>query len=106
MRRETVLACSFLMLACCQAAAQQFVAPKTPIPIYASPPGTGFQGKGREINKALPNQRFEVLTRLEVPTLLGAEVWLRVRLVGNSTATDGWIFAGPLSSPEKNISPM
>jgi hypothetical protein len=106
MRRQMILAFGFLMLALCQAAAQQFITPKMPIPIYASPPGTVFQGKGQEIDRAVPNQRYEVLTRRVVPTLFGTEVWLRVRLVGDTSAKDGWIFAGSGSAPDKNVSPM
>jgi hypothetical protein len=109
MRRKMVLACGFLILALCQAGAQQapqFVTIKTQIPIYASPPGTGFQGKGQELSTAQPNQRYEVLIRQVVPTLFGTEVWLRVRLANDPAAKEGWIFAGPGSAPDRNVSPM
>jgi hypothetical protein len=106
MRRKMVLACGFLLLALCQAGAQQFVTIKTQIPIYASPPGTFFKGKGQELSTAQPNQRYQVLTRQVVPTLVGTEVWLRVRLANDPAAKEGWIFAGPDSAPDRNVSPM
>ncbi len=78
--------------------AEELVAPKAQLPLRAQPPGTFFQGKGAQIGEARPNERYRILDRKTVPTIVGAEQWLRVQ-----SATDpnksGWIYGGSATEP-------
>ncbi|MCZ7661244.1 MAG: hypothetical protein M5U07_27100 [Xanthobacteraceae bacterium] len=73
--------------------AQSVVTPKVQTPLRAAPPGGFFQGKGDQIDTALPSEKFRVLETRSVRTLTGTEQWLRVQQVENPSKI-GWIYGG------------
>jgi hypothetical protein len=86
-----------------QMAKLEFVTPLAPIPIFRTPPGAFFQGKGVPFETAHPNERCEVLERRTVPAFTSSEVWLRIRIVRGSSSIDGWIFARREGSGDANV---
>jgi hypothetical protein len=82
--------------------AQDVVVPNGQLPLRASPPGTFFQGKGDQIGTVSPREPYRVLERKSVPTVAGAEQWIRVQGM-NDPKTEGWIYAG--KDDRRTVSP-
>jgi len=77
-----------------QDTAPLLVVPRVEVPIRTTPPGF-FQFKGDQIGTTEPDQRYLVLERRAVPSILGTEEWLLLQPISpNDAAPSGWSYGG------------
>jgi len=78
---------------------QGTVIPEAAAPLRASPPGTFFQGKGKQIGELTKGQTYRVLEQVAIPTLVGTQKWLKV--VPQTGAQEaGWAYGGAFSDTD------
>lgn len=99
-----MLAIAMLILTAGHVMAQEMVVPKEQLPLRAAPPGIFFQGKGNQIGSVSPNEQYVVLDKRWVPTIAGAEQWLRVQSVADRSK-QGWIYGGKSGRPSYEPAP-
>lgn len=78
---------------------QGTVIPEAAAPLRASPPGTFFQGKGKQIGQLTTGQTYRVLEQVAIPTLVGTQKWLKV--VPQTGAQEaGWAYGGAFADTD------
>lgn len=77
-----------------QEAVPFLVVPRVEMPMRTTPPGF-FQLKGDQIGTTEPDQKYVVIERRAVPSILGTEEWLLLQSVSqDEPATSGWSYGG------------
>jgi hypothetical protein len=81
------------------------VVPRSEIPLRQNPPGF-FVGSGDQIGVIEPGQGYFVLEKKVVPSLLGAQEWLKLQpVIPGDDAKVGWSYAGRVNELE-NFTPQ
>ena len=97
------VAVTALLLIGGSALGQKSVRPRADLPLREAPPGI-FQSKGDRIGTAKEGEDYHVIEQTTVPTITGAERWLRVVPADSSSAPEsGWIYSGPSGNPDANV---
>lgn len=73
-------------------APSDFVQPKGQLPLRETPPGW-FQFKGDKIGTVDPSNRYIVLEEKTVPSIFGAEQWIKLQSIASETPA-GWVYSG------------
>jgi hypothetical protein len=69
--------------------------------IRNAPPGF-FQGSGTAIGEARKGEKFRILERKSIPTVVGRDEWLRVQNVADPRET-GWITGASARANRPNV---